>query len=161
ARGETKVPDGVAELLPHPPAIRAEIARDLAVFFANPDTGDLVVLGWSPWSQPWSFAEERGAHGGFGPEETQGFVLLPGQARLPEGTGDFIRPTALRAAIRHLLGRERLPAKAGHRPQEPHLRLMTYNVHGCSGMDGRVSPRRVARAIAAQQPDLVALQELD
>jgi len=41
------------------------------------------------------------------------------------------------------------------------LRLMTYNVHGCAGMDGRVSPRRVARVIAAQATDLVALQELD
>jgi len=43
----------------------------------------------------------------------------------------------------------------------PHLRLMTYNVHGCSGMDGRVSPRRVAMVIRGQLPDIVALQELD
>ncbi|HYP15786.1 MAG TPA: endonuclease/exonuclease/phosphatase family protein, partial [Opitutus sp.] len=41
------------------------------------------------------------------------------------------------------------------------LRLMTYNVHGCGGMDGRVSPRRVARVIASHAPDLVALQEID
>jgi len=38
---------------------------------------------------------------------------------------------------------------------------MTYNVHGCSGMDGRVSPRRVARVIASHAPDVVALQEVD
>jgi len=25
---------------------------------------------------------------------------------------------------------------------------MTYNTHGCGGVDGRVSPRRIARAIA-------------
>jgi endonuclease/exonuclease/phosphatase family metal-dependent hydrolase len=38
---------------------------------------------------------------------------------------------------------------------------MTYNVHGCSGMDGRISPRRIARIIEAELPDIVALQEID
>jgi endonuclease/exonuclease/phosphatase family metal-dependent hydrolase len=162
AKGETKVPAGVPELLtPHPPAIRAEIAKDLLAFFAHPDTGDLVLLGWSPWDKPWSFAEEYGGHGGFGPEETQGFALLPPRTRLPADTADFIRPSAMRAAIRHYLGREKLPDVDGTRPPESTARLMTYNVHGCSGMDGRVSPRRIARVIAAQQPDIVALQELD
>ncbi|MDB6167403.1 MAG: Endonuclease/exonuclease/phosphatase [Verrucomicrobia bacterium] len=161
ARGETKVPEGVAELLPHPEAIRAEIARDLVGFFAHPDTGDLVLLGWSPWEEPASFAEERGGHGGFGPEETQGFALLPPRTRLPDDSRDFIRPAAMRAAARHYLGREKLPVLNGARPPEATARLMTYNVHGCSGMDGRVSPRRIARVIAAQQPDIVALQEMD
>lgn len=161
ARGETRVPQDVPALLPHPPAIRAEIAKDLVDFCANPNAGDLVLLGWSPGEQPWSFAEERGAHGGFGPEETQGFALLPARTRLPAGTDDFIRPAALRTAARHFLGREPLPARHGPKKHEPRLRLMTYNVHGCSGMDGRVSPRRIARAIAMHQPDIVALQELD
>jgi endonuclease/exonuclease/phosphatase family metal-dependent hydrolase len=38
---------------------------------------------------------------------------------------------------------------------------MTYNVHGCRGMDGRISPSRIARIIEQYQPDLIALQELD
>ena len=38
---------------------------------------------------------------------------------------------------------------------------MTYNVHSCIGMDGRVSPERIARIIARYEPDIVALQELD
>jgi endonuclease/exonuclease/phosphatase family metal-dependent hydrolase len=41
------------------------------------------------------------------------------------------------------------------------LRLMTYNVHRCVGLDGKHSPGRIARAIAEQKPDVVALQELD
>jgi endonuclease/exonuclease/phosphatase family metal-dependent hydrolase len=41
------------------------------------------------------------------------------------------------------------------------IRLMTYNVHHCTGMDGRQSPHRVAEVIAAAEPDIVALQELD
>ncbi|MBZ0268792.1 endonuclease/exonuclease/phosphatase family protein [bacterium] len=38
---------------------------------------------------------------------------------------------------------------------------MTYNVHGCRGMDGRYSVERIARVIARERPDVVCLQELD
>ena len=41
------------------------------------------------------------------------------------------------------------------------IRLMTYNVHHCTGIDGRQSPHRIAEVIAAAKPDIVALQELD
>jgi endonuclease/exonuclease/phosphatase family metal-dependent hydrolase len=161
AHGETRVPDGVAALLPHPAPLAAEIARDLAGFVQHPDAGDLILLGWSPWDPAWSFAPERGAHGGFAPDETQGFCILPIATPLPPGTDAFIRPSALRAAALHHLGRAPFPVPAAARAETSRVRLMTYNVHGCSGMDGRVSPRRVARVIAAQNPDLVALQEID
>lgn len=38
---------------------------------------------------------------------------------------------------------------------------MTYNVHRCLGADGQVDPLRIAEMIAACEPDIVALQELD
>nr|WP_255726302.1 endonuclease/exonuclease/phosphatase family protein [Microvirga sp. ACRRW] len=38
---------------------------------------------------------------------------------------------------------------------------MTYNVRRCLGTDGRLSPGRIADVIAAYEPDVVALQELD
>lgn len=38
---------------------------------------------------------------------------------------------------------------------------MTYNVHGCVGLDGRRSEERIAAVIASFQPDIVGLQELD
>ena len=41
------------------------------------------------------------------------------------------------------------------------LRLVTYNVRRCLGMDGHLSPERIARVIAGCRPDIVALQELD
>jgi len=41
------------------------------------------------------------------------------------------------------------------------IRVMTYNVHSCRGLDFRVRPERIARVIEEYQPDLVALQELD
>jgi endonuclease/exonuclease/phosphatase family metal-dependent hydrolase len=40
-------------------------------------------------------------------------------------------------------------------------RLLTYNVHRCLGMDGKVDVGRIAAVIAAQSPDIVALQEVD
>ncbi len=43
----------------------------------------------------------------------------------------------------------------------PMPRIMTYNVHRCVGVDGRLDVERTARAIAHAKPDIVALQELD
>lgn len=163
AAGETRVPADVAALLPHPEPVRAEIADDLAALARHPHSGDLILLGWSPGSDVWTFAPERGAHAGLALEETRGFVLLPPGVRLPPGVEHHIRPAALRTAALHLLGRSALPATlpvpvAG---ETLSLRLLTYNTHSCSGMDGRISPRRIARVIASHSPDLVALQELD
>lgn len=41
------------------------------------------------------------------------------------------------------------------------LRVMTYNAHSCVGTDRRLDPARLAEVIAAYEPDIVALQELD
>ncbi len=41
------------------------------------------------------------------------------------------------------------------------IRLLTWNVHRCLGIDGRISPARIADVIAAAAPDIVALQEVD
>lgn len=38
---------------------------------------------------------------------------------------------------------------------------MTYNVHSCVGTDGHRSVERIAEVIAASDPDVVALQEVD
>jgi endonuclease/exonuclease/phosphatase family metal-dependent hydrolase len=40
-------------------------------------------------------------------------------------------------------------------------RILTYNVHRCLGIDGVLSPERIAEVIAVAQPDIVLLQELD
>jgi len=41
------------------------------------------------------------------------------------------------------------------------FRIMTYNVHRCVGVDGRLDVGRIAAVIAQCKPDIVALQELD
>ena len=52
--------------------------------------------------------------------------------------------------------RERSPA-----PHSEQVRVMTYNVHSCVGIDGKLASERIARVIARASPDVVALQELD
>ena len=49
----------------------------------------------------------------------------------------------------------------GRHTQRDTLRVLTYNVHSCIGVDGKLSPSRIARLIAQCDPDIVALQELD
>jgi len=39
------------------------------------------------------------------------------------------------------------------------LRIATYNVHSCVGVDGRHDPERIARVVAELDADVVALQE--
>jgi len=41
------------------------------------------------------------------------------------------------------------------------VRILTYNVHRCLGTDGRLDVGRIAAVIAAEAPDIVALQEVD
>ena len=48
------------------------------------------------------------------------------------------------------------PSPARHR-----LKILSYNVHSCIGTDRRLDPGRVAEVIAAVEPDVIGLQELD
>lgn len=41
------------------------------------------------------------------------------------------------------------------------LRVLTYNIHHGEGVDGKLDLARIAKVIAAAEPDLVALQEVD
>jgi endonuclease/exonuclease/phosphatase family metal-dependent hydrolase len=162
-QGCVTVPGMDVSFLPHPDAIKAQLKRDLEALCRHQFAGDLILLGWGPGAATVSFVRERGSHAGPGPEETQGFVLLPAHTRLPKSNAEFLRPTDLRSAVRHFLKRKPLPASpsAGRRSVVKKLRVMTYNVHGCLGVDGRISPQRIANVIRLYDPDLVALQELD
>ena len=55
----------------------------------------------------------------------------------------------------------RARADASTTPQGRMTRILTYNVHRCLGIDGVLDPGRIAAVIAACQPDIVALQEVD
>ena len=47
------------------------------------------------------------------------------------------------------------------RERKPLMRILTYNIHRCQGADRKVDVGRVAAVIAAERPDIVALQEVD
>jgi endonuclease/exonuclease/phosphatase family metal-dependent hydrolase len=40
------------------------------------------------------------------------------------------------------------------------LRIVTYNIHRCRGLDRRTRPQRIIDVLAAIEPDIVALQEV-
>ncbi|MEJ2522443.1 MAG: endonuclease/exonuclease/phosphatase family protein [Gammaproteobacteria bacterium] len=141
------------------------IAADLVSLCGHPDAGDLVALGWRAGHRAVTFATENGAHAGVSPEETHGFALLPGDAPLADPAPAYLRPLALRQSALAHLGRGRRPGRrsAVRAPETKpgRLRIMSYNVHSCIGMDGQLDVERIARVIALSSPDVVALQELD
>jgi endonuclease/exonuclease/phosphatase family metal-dependent hydrolase len=55
----------------------------------------------------------------------------------------------------------RLIVKDEHNLVQKKIRVMTYNVHLCIGVDGQRDYQRVADIILRTDPDVVALQELD
>jgi endonuclease/exonuclease/phosphatase family metal-dependent hydrolase len=52
-------------------------------------------------------------------------------------------------------------AAVGQSQQKTSVQIMTYNVRHCAGMDMVLDYDRTAAVISMQQPDVVALQELD
>jgi endonuclease/exonuclease/phosphatase family metal-dependent hydrolase len=170
--GVFTLPQQAAEVLGTDHPYLDEAAGELIALCHHPDAGDFILCGWRAGVTACSFANENGAHGGAGPEETNAFALLPSDAPLPVAERDHLRASDLRRAALHFLGRaEHKTAKRRKRHQgsasgvraaaQDTLRIMTYNVHSCIGMDGKLSPERIARVIARCAPDIVALQELD
>lgn len=53
------------------------------------------------------------------------------------------------------------PSTARLTPARHRLKILSYNVHSCIGTDRRLDPARVAEVIAALEPDIIGLQELD
>lgn len=168
-RGEWQLPRDRAEVLGAGHPFLDEAADDLVRLCGHPDAGDIIISGWDPQLAPLTFPEENGAHGGPGTEETAGFLLVPDRIRrwhvahLAE-TRRRVRAYDLREIVRHYLGRdgERRERVAARPPAATmSIRVMTYNIHSCAGMDGKVRPERVARVINQFDPDVVAVQEVD
>lgn len=44
---------------------------------------------------------------------------------------------------------------------DPPLRVASYNIHRCIGVDGRYDPGRIAQVLASLDADVIALQEVD
>lgn len=141
----------------------AEVCADMITLCQHQDAGDFVLSGWRAGAPSITFAIENGSHCGAGPEETGAFALLPGDSISPKKGCSYLRPHDLRyAACRILDHPERRIVPRPVRPAgQQTLRIMSYNIHSCLGMDGVVAPERIARVIAQHHPDIVALQEVD
>lgn len=146
------------------PGVLSDALYDLIALAHHPDAGSLILFGWRSGSKRITFPSEHGAHAGFAPTETHAFALLPQDAPLPARAQRYLRPSDLKGAALHVLGRSKSDRPLESRPRKPEplsLRVMTYNVHRCIGTDGKISPERITRVIARHDPDVVALQEVD
>jgi len=157
------LPDQAERLFDTSPAFYGQMLEDFLAIFRHPDCGQIVILGGDAFSGEYcSFATESGAHGGISAEEAEGFTLLPADVHPDRLEKGYIRPADLRNEALYLLHRTERPEPIVHAAAASRtLRVMTYNVHGCVGMDGHLSPSRVARVIAQYAPHIVAMQELD
>ncbi|MBE0582245.1 MAG: endonuclease/exonuclease/phosphatase family protein, partial [Desulfofustis sp.] len=139
-----------------------EVTRDLGAICRHENGGDFIISGWRPHHRSLSFVVENGSHGGPGSTETRGFLILPDT--LTSDDHRYFRPGDLRQLVATIRN-QRLPAPlsvARTLNELPELiTVMSYNIHHCRGLDGKLFPDRIARIIDRQKPDIVALQEVD
>lgn len=163
--GKFSLPEHAAEILGSDHPFLEETALDLAALCHDPNSGDLVISGWRLGKPSITFPRENGSHAGPGHEETRAFALLPAIAPVSyREDKEYLRPMDLRKGALSILNDWSIPKSPLVRKSWKHsipLRVMTYNVHSCINMDGRISPAKIAKIIAHYDPDIVALQELD
>jgi endonuclease/exonuclease/phosphatase family metal-dependent hydrolase len=163
--------DAEAVLGDHPH--RDRLAEDMLAVVRHESSGHLALLGWNRRDAV-SFKVENGAHGSAGPRETSAFLVLPPEMAARAPAERVLRPLDLRDLAWRVLDPETPHVSLRESSTRPprgrgsaagvtkvRFRLVTYNVHGCRGMDGRYSTQRIARVIARLAPDVVCLQELD
>ena len=161
-RGEWRLPRDAATVVGRDHPFLQHVSADLIHLLRTRCAGDLMLSGWDPSSSPVTFAVENGGHGGLGVNETHGFVLHPPELN-PAAGRDVVRPVDLRHEIQRFFRSEKHQLRLFGQPKRDgvSLRVVTYNVHSCIGMDGESSPERVAAVLQRLHPDVVALQEVD
>ncbi|MEX0617365.1 MAG: endonuclease/exonuclease/phosphatase family protein [Pseudohongiellaceae bacterium] len=159
--GRYELPRDAVQVLGKDHPFAEEAAFDLARLTHHVHSGEFLCCGWRKSQETLTFAEENGAHGGPGSRETRAFALLPADIPLLPANRTYTRPVELRRAAIDFL--HKTPGEQMQQEERAAgtIRIMTYNVHSCIGMDGKISPWRIARIIARYEPDVVALQELD
>lgn len=86
-------------------------------------------------------------------------AYLPGSLQLP--TEPLTPREVSLLAQGYSCLRQRRSSTKSHAKQAGVVRLMTYNLHSCVGLDGRLSVERIAEVLHRYDPDFVALQEID
>jgi endonuclease/exonuclease/phosphatase family metal-dependent hydrolase len=165
-KGRYRLPEQTAELFGKDHPFLEDVREDLVRLIRHECAGDITLIGWYEGSENITFVEENGSHAGLTHEETNAFSLLPRDTQLPDNQKNYLRPSELRAAALHFLGRKSFEMSPRWRPFSTSevgqtLRVMTYNVHSCIGLDGKLDVARISRVIAQSRADVVCLQELD
>ncbi len=158
--GEFVLPDQAGEIFGSDHQYLKPLAEDFVKFCSHKYAGDIAILGFNPKGEHFSFPNENGSHGGPGRGETDAFAILPCDVHIDDAKG-YIRPVDIYNAAQNFRTEYTSRKLDLETVEKDHLRLMTYNVHSCVGLDGKVSIERIARVIAQNKPDIVALQELD
>jgi len=170
AEGEFNLPEDAKKILGADHPFLAAVTQDLISLCHHPNAGEFTFMGFKPGEKYMTFPVENGSHAGPGPEETNGFALLPSDVIPRQRERTYLTPMDLRFGALRFLKRQipeelkqyskiLIPEKIEVVPDT--IRVMTYNVHSCVGRDGKISPSRIARVIRRHEPDIVALQELD
>jgi endonuclease/exonuclease/phosphatase family metal-dependent hydrolase len=163
--GKFSLPEDGARIFGKDHPYLAEVVREMEQLCLGVESGTFVISGWRPNEKPVSFPLEWASHGGPGTQETDGFLLLPWDAKVASREhSKFLRPLDLRDGILNFMDKEKRESSyrvSVERPKDRPFRVMSYNVHRCVGMDRRLSPARIARVIARYNPDVVAMQELE
>ena len=162
-KGRYVFPEQAFEVLGSDHPYLTEVTEDLIKICNHPKAGDFVICGLKPDGTYDNFVFEHGDHGGPGIDETDAFAVLPAGMKVRSPDRTHILTKDLREAALRLLGRSDLKdvKKYENKVAKESIRIMTYNVHSCIAMDGKVSAARIARVISRYEPDIIALQELD
>ncbi|MEQ9411771.1 MAG: endonuclease/exonuclease/phosphatase family protein [Fuerstiella sp.] len=149
ARGLWQLPEDVAQICGPHQHFAHEIQQDLVRLSEHPDAGDVIICGWSPETDPVTFTQEHGAHGGIGVQETRGFALIPRAVRIdtrttPEGE------TYIRGVDLHHAGMEFRERRHSDNTgaEEPTVSTTSRNV---PATNGRPEASRVAATPAHRE----------
>lgn len=80
--GRFVLPRDAAKVLGDKHPFAAETARDLVKLCSHENSGEIIVSGLRKKGRSITFFNERGSHGGPGPNETEGFAVIPRGAAL-------------------------------------------------------------------------------
>jgi endonuclease/exonuclease/phosphatase family metal-dependent hydrolase len=86
---------------------------------------------------------------------------LPSLSPAPRPTRRLVSIVLAATLLLTALGFAAAPPPTARPPSMGPIAVMTYNVHQAFGMDGVLDVPRIAATIAAEDPDIVALQESD
>ncbi len=165
--GHFILPDQADEVFDTSSVFYHEMLQDFIYSCKQVNCGDLIMCGWDKKTgKCLTFAIENGSHGGITTEEAEGFAVVPSKVTIKNVEKGYVRPLDLRQAAFEIIAHNvetqgRAFLRGTQNAERKTIRVMTYNVHGCVGMDGKLSPRRIADCIAQYEPDIVALQEVD